>query len=217
MLRFRDIAVAQDGALLAAGLPAPGADALYGARLTVHKACHDRVRAGPGEVRHGEVVGGVRTALALPATADAILAAAEIAYEAGAVRADGRLTSLLRIQAAGKPVVFVSDMYLSGADVRRILVAVVPALADLPLFVSADVGLTKRHGHLFAHVAAALDLPPDAVLHVGDNPHADVLRAREAGFRTLWRPRPWWWRRTLAVRDRLVRRRLRRAGTIRDG
>jgi hypothetical protein len=179
LLRFRDIAVAQDGALLAAGLPAPGADALYGARLTVHKACHDRVRAGPGEVRHGEVVGGVRTALALPATADAILAAAEIAYEAGAVRADGRLTSLLRIQAAGKPVVFVSDMYLSGADVRRILVAVVPALAD--------------------------------------NPHADVLRAREAGFRTLWRPRPWWWRRTLAVRDRLVRRRLRRAGTIRDG
>ncbi|MFN8722306.1 MAG: HAD-IA family hydrolase [Rhodospirillales bacterium] len=215
--RFADVARAQDAALVRAGLASPGAAALYRARLRVHKACHDRVRDGPGEVRQADVAAGVAAALGLTGAAAGVLAAAETDHETTAVRPDRALAALLVRLARDRPVVLTSDMYLPAAAVRRVLATAVPDLAGLPLFVSGEIGLTKRHGHLFGHVAAALDLPPAAILHVGDNPLADVRRAREAGFRALWWPRPWWWRRALAAQDRLVRWRLRRAGAIPRG
>ena len=217
LLRFRDIALAQDAALRRAGLASPGAEGLYRARLRIQKACHDRVRGGPGEVRHAEVVGGICDVLVLDPAAEPVLAEAEIRYETGAVRADPVMMAVATDLMGRKPVVLVSDMYLPATAVRRVLATAAPTLADLPLFVSADVELTKRHGALYGHVAAALDLEPREILHVGDNPRADVARAREAGLQAVWRPRPWWWRQCHRLADGWVRWRLRRAGAIPRG
>lgn len=49
---------------------------------------------------------------------------------------------------------------------------------------SDEVGYRKPDGRIFARSLQALGIPPGRVLHVGDNPDADVLGARNAGMRT---------------------------------
>ena len=53
------------------------------------------------------------------------------------------------------------------------------------IFASARVGYAKPHPGIFRHALAALELPPDAVVHVGDNPVADLGGALEAGIRPV--------------------------------
>lgn len=217
LLRFRDIAEAQQAGLRAAGLPAPGATALHRARLVVHKRCCDRVRHGPGEVRHADIIGATIRHLNLPEAAAPVLAEAEIGYEIAAVRPNRRLAAALADLCREKPVVLTSDMYLPAAAIRRVLAAAVPVLADLPLFLSAEIGLTKRHGALFGHAAAAMGVRPGEILHLGDHPVSDVLRPREAGLAAAWTPRSRLWRAGLGLGDTWVRWRLRRAGALYAG
>jgi putative hydrolase of the HAD superfamily len=51
---------------------------------------------------------------------------------------------------------------------------------------SAAVGVEKPHPGIFAHLIAALGLPPGRVLHVGDSRRADVEGAAGAGLQSLW-------------------------------
>lgn len=54
-------------------------------------------------------------------------------------------------------------------------------------FVSASsVGCAKPDPRIFAHACALLDLPAEQVWHVGDDPHMDVIGARNAGLRAVW-------------------------------
>lgn len=47
---------------------------------------------------------------------------------------------------------------------------------------SARVGFAKPHPGIFAHALAAMELAPEVVVHVGDNPIADVGGALAAGI-----------------------------------
>lgn len=51
--------------------------------------------------------------------------------------------------------------------------------------ISCEVGFPKPSQVIFRHAAAALDLRPDAILHVGDSFEMDVAGARAAGFQAL--------------------------------
>jgi HAD superfamily hydrolase (TIGR01549 family) len=66
---------------------------------------------------------------------------------------------------------------LDEADFRRHLHSV--AISDA-------VGIRKPRGEIFAHVLQQLDVPPEAVLHVGDSLRADVGGGAEAGLATAW-------------------------------
>ncbi|MCW6511416.1 HAD family hydrolase [Lichenifustis flavocetrariae] len=80
-----------------------------------------------------------------------------------------------------RSVVLTSDMYMPVAFFQDLLRR--HGLPEVPMFISSDRNATKRdHGELFAIVARDLGLPPSRILHIGDNPVSDVLRAREAGF-----------------------------------
>lgn len=82
------------------------------------------------------------------------------------------------------PVVAVSDMYLSGAQIAALLEAA--GYPALPVLSSADAGVSKRvDGRLFALAVQTLGLPPAQVLHVGDDWHADVAMARSQGLASL--------------------------------
>ncbi len=48
------------------------------------------------------------------------------------------------------------------------------------------VGAAKPDRRCFEHLVAALELTPDRVLYVGDDPLLDVAAARNAGLRTAW-------------------------------
>jgi len=49
-----------------------------------------------------------------------------------------------------------------------------------------DFGTAKPHASIFQDACLRLGLAPEHVLHVGDDPHLDVIGARDAGLRTAW-------------------------------
>ena len=51
---------------------------------------------------------------------------------------------------------------------------------------AARVGVAKPDPAIFAAVCAAVDTPAGSVLHIGDDPFADVEGARRAGFGCAW-------------------------------
>jgi predicted HAD superfamily hydrolase len=114
---------------------------------------------------------------------------AEYALELSLVEPIAEAVELLRaLLAEGKPVAITSDMYLTADFFRAALEP--HGLADVPLFVSASRNATKRDtGELFEVVARELNLSPREVLHIGDNPLADVQRPREKGMQAYhYRP-----------------------------
>ena len=52
--------------------------------------------------------------------------------------------------------------------------------------ISEEVGAIKPHGAIFAHTLAGLGVRASEALHIGDNQHADVHGAREAGLTAVW-------------------------------
>ena len=120
----------------------------------------------------------------LPVAAE-VLKAEEEALELAVLRLNPEMAQLFAFaQAQGKRVVLTSDMYLP----LRVFEALCARDGLKPdhIFVSSACQATKRdHGALFDHVADALGVAPGRILHIGDNPHSDVLRARERGFQTF--------------------------------
>lgn len=213
--RFGDFARAQHVALMAAGLASPGADALYRGRLRAQKAAYDRIRqTKTGEARHADILAEICRLCALPPEAAAILAATELECERRVLRPNRPLLSLLRQLRDCHRVVIASDMYLSAAQIGRLIDWVAPELAGVPLHVSSELGASKWRGDLFARVAAAAGIAPAALLHIGDDPVNDVVRARAAGCLALHLPRAASWRATHAARATWVRWRLARRGWL---
>ena len=212
LVRFHDIAVRWHQELLAQNLNSPGVEALYRCRLIEHKLAYDRIKSqdGQGEVRQETILGNITKRLEFTDAAVPILAATEIAYETAAVTVNVGLATLLIRLRREKPVVFTSDMYLPGHALVGIMAALVPELADLPLYVSSDLGLTKRHGTMFPHLAAVSSLAPQGILHVGDNPVSDVARPRAAGLEAMLLPRSLGWRLLHGLRHKRARTRLKR-------
>lgn len=108
--------------------------------------------------------------------------AAELEVEARLAVANPYCQTLLRqLVARGVPVVAVSDMYLSGAQIAALLQAT--GFPALPVMSSADAGVSKRiGGRLFVLAAQRLGMAPASVLHLGDDWHADVVMARRQGL-----------------------------------
>jgi FMN phosphatase YigB (HAD superfamily) len=99
------------------------------------------------------------------------------------------LDALSRLASDGMRVIAVSDTAYSAADLRRLLDAVVGEHPVAAVYTSADIGITKHSGALFPAVACREGLEPGQILHVGDNDHADVRMATEAGWSALHIPR----------------------------
>ena len=49
-----------------------------------------------------------------------------------------------------------------------------------------ECGVAKPHARIFQLACTRLGLPPESVLHVGDDPDRDVAGAFDAGLRTAW-------------------------------
>ncbi|MEZ5460870.1 HAD family hydrolase [Dokdonella sp.] len=94
------------------------------------------------------------------------------------------------------------DCYADTAPALASMAAQVPLIsisngtADLALIglhehfrfsVSAgEMGVAKPDAGIFVHACERLGIAPEHVLHVGDDPTADVAGARAAGMRTAW-------------------------------
>ncbi len=216
LARFDALAKAQNLALSQAGFAAPGRERLYRARLWAHKqVCDAAARAG-GEARHDDILREVCRRCDLDAAAVPTLARAEVAWESRRLAPNRPLLAWLE-RLPRRRLVLTSDMYLATGHVRELVSAIVPGLAAVPLYVSAEYQQTKRHGGLFAILAAAEGVAPAAILHIGDHPLADGVQAMRAGCRAVHLPRSRPWRWLHRLRDRWVRRKLKRWGWLYGG
>lgn len=128
---------------------------------------------------------------AVPGLDDAAIAAledAELQAEMAACHALPAAVALLRdAKTRGIDVMIVSDTYLREPQLRRLLQACLPddAFAAIGrIVVSSEHGVGKAGG-LFKKIRDRMNLPIARMLHVGDNPLADLGPAREAGIHSL--------------------------------
>lgn len=107
----------------------------------------------------------------------------ELLAERRCLRPDTTMSSLLPLVAV--PMVFASDHYLSATQIRALLEHNHLAKFFATGFVSSQHAATKRSGRLFDRILADLALPPDQVVHIGDNPETDVAMPKAKGIRAL--------------------------------
>ncbi|WP_265442745.1 HAD family hydrolase [Flexivirga meconopsidis] len=85
------------------------------------------------------------------------------------------------VAAVPVPVVLTSNTGMLPGELMRKLLALA-GFGGLPGVFSNEVGVAKPRPEIFAEARAVLDVPAEQVLHVGDNPVADVQGAQAAGM-----------------------------------
>lgn len=131
-----------------------------GANEVSIEAIHRALRPRADEARIAEAIG------------------AELAAEAHHCFAFAPTVDLMRAaKAKGLQVIIVSDTYLAEPQLRALIATAggpeVSALIDR-IFCSSEFGMSKAGG-LFEPVIDALGVPPQAIVHVGDNKRADYV------------------------------------------
>ena len=107
----------------------------------------------------------------------------ELAAEQKFLFADPTIRIILDVaRAKKKRVIAISDMYLSGEQISRLLVA--NGIEVDAVYSSADhrlAGLGKFNGRMFSFVAITEKVEAGDIVHFGDNVQADVINARLCG------------------------------------
>ncbi len=80
----------------------------------------------------------------------------------------------------GRRVVLCSDMYLPSSFIEELLTAC-GFTKPYTLLVSWELRKSKHEGSMFGELLRRFSVKPRDVVHFGDNEHADVEKAREAG------------------------------------
>ncbi len=139
-----------------------------------------------GDASLNRVCAVMAEALGLPVEAADTLRVAEVDTDIRHLRPNSRLLEVLdQIRATGRRIVAVSDTYYSADDLRRMLVAVLGQDPFATVYSSADLGATKHSGSIFEVVTRSEGVEPAAVVHVGDDHGADVVRASAAAWSPL--------------------------------
>lgn len=108
----------------------------------------------------------------------------------------------------GKKVMILSDMYLPEDFLAEVLKKNGYIGYDR-LYVSCTTKESKGSGRLYAHAAndlRAFGISANEVLHIGDNPYADIQQAKKAGYHAMVLPRAMTMMRSKKVFDSLLRR-----------
>lgn len=115
----------------------------------------------------------------------------EIATEGKLLRARESAKKVFNsAKSLGLSVVIVSDFYMSEQIVRSYLENAGFDLNGVRLFVSSEIGLSKKDGDLYDHVAQTMEVAPGAVLHFGDNFLVDTKMALQHGIHSIHIPSP---------------------------
>lgn len=133
------------------------------------------------EIRFQEILKRIQTLYGLNDEQTALLGRWEIQAEIEDVYPlEDTIARVKALVAAGETVVLISDMYLPGDVIRRMLAKADPVLAQLPMYLSSDRGYQKSARTLFMEVYRdyAPDYRFDRWVHTGDNLHSDVKNPR---------------------------------------
>ncbi|TDV37319.1 hypothetical protein C7405_103449 [Paraburkholderia caballeronis] len=85
------------------------------------------------------------------------------------------------------PLCITSDMYLPKECIEAIVQKI--GYTEAKLYLSSDIGVTKRSGNLFEYIAKKNSIDASRIVHTGDNYKTDVLPAENKGVVTFHVPR----------------------------
>ncbi|MCK1404969.1 HAD family hydrolase [Bradyrhizobium sp. 76] len=149
------------------------------------------LRRRPGEVRLVDIISRQLALLGLPQTLIGKRYQIELEVEKTSLTANLELAKYLRTHRdAGVRILAISDTTLSTQAVRELIHHFHgPDLIDA-VYSSADVGLTKRAGGLFAAAMKSEGISPHRLAHIGDDLLADVKIPSAMGINACHAPRP---------------------------
>ena len=161
-------------------------------RVRAEAACRERIAkegVGGEEVTLEEIYDELSRAYGLDRERLACLAEEEEALELrfSTARQAGR-ELLFLARDVGKRILLLSDIYLPEELIRRILEK--HGYPFDALYLSSSTRLTKASGSLFSYAAKQEGIPPERILHVGDNWESDVLSPQRVGWRSAHFPKP---------------------------
>lgn len=84
---------------------------------------------------------------------------------------------------SGKPLLYLSDMYLPAELLARWIQKT--GLPDGKLHVSNENGMSKEKGEAFKFIQEKLGLESEKCLHIGDNAHSDFHMATQCGWKAF--------------------------------
>jgi FMN phosphatase YigB (HAD superfamily) len=143
-----------------------------------------------GEASLAAICRTAAAALGLRAEAALLLRRTELEVDAEHLRPNRPLLTVLeRAASTGRRVIAVSDTHYSADDLRWLLDTVVGPHSFAAVHSSADLGLTKHAGGIFAEVARLENVEAGRILHVGDGVGPDVRMAEAAGWTAVHLPR----------------------------
>lgn len=162
---------------------------LYKARLDAERTLALQAKAGgkDDEYEITEVLaqwfGAVFTDTVLPDLPNRV-AEFELSVEVDRSFVDSDIVEFLRSHEAEKTL-FLSDFYMSGEMLRRLLSAKGLNTLVTEGMSSCDVGLNKRSGNIFRHLHLIHAISPQEHVHIGDNEWSDVSSPRTLGVHAL--------------------------------
>ncbi len=178
-----------------------GIDAFEYRHLRRAAEAQARRKIGAEDIRFDEIF----DQMAFDDATKARLKALELQTEQQMIHADPiGLRLLAEAKAQGKPIIIVSDMYLPLDFITSIVDQHLrPHVAIEAIFLSSENRLTKTQGSQFRHVKDVYGLHGSAIVHVGDNRHADVKSARTEACRAIYFGLPSWLERAQRIEDQL--------------
>ncbi|WP_283193665.1 hydrolase [Rhizobium sp. AN80A] len=148
------------------------------------------IGGGAGEVRLVDILKRQFAILGLPERFIEKRIAIEVAIEKRSLSANQMLARVLRLhRRTGIRIVAVSDTALPKRQLSELINHFHgPGLID-DIYSSAEVGESKRFGHLFSHVLLTEGIAASRLLHLGDDLLADCTVPRTMGIHTLHLPK----------------------------
>jgi glycosyltransferase involved in cell wall biosynthesis len=155
-----------------------------------HEAREEKRRAAAsGEVTLDEIYSAMRVRLGCDEATVGRIKQWELEVERKLCYANPSIAQLTARAENGKKIIFASDMYLPAGEIIALLEK--NGFKNAPLFLSCELQVSKHEGGLFDRVLKTLQCEPAEMLHIGDNAHSDVDRARAKGIRAYhWKPAP---------------------------
>jgi predicted HAD superfamily hydrolase len=125
----------------------------------------------------------------LPEECDALFLEEEIGYEIDNLTPNQVLIDIAsKFTRAGGQVVLVSDMYLDGDSIEKIVNGVICKRIWKKIYSSSDLIVSKRSGKIFKKVEKDLDVESTGFVHLGDSFTGDVMKPRQAGWSAIHFP-----------------------------
>ncbi len=193
LYRFLEIAERVHQLLIVKGITNLSVWDIYAARLTAFRICYRTVNH-THKIREGkliDVLALMSKILGLEVWIVPEIVRIELTYEEENLRVNPFLDAFLSypdIQA--KDIIFISDMYLPGDWIHKLVLKYYPSLELRKYYSSADYSLTKSSGLLYDFTTKELKVSRAAIVHMGDNFYSDVQCAKERGLRAIHLPIP---------------------------